>query len=192
MKQKICKQISSFIFCMMLIVATAFFTTGCNGDTGNNEVVDKSDTGKEVVAETTVPTTAASDGETATPAVSGQDGLETGGNAKSDDKDKKEATVLGEGKTSFDFMVIDSEGKETNFKIHTDKKTVGDALSELKLIDGEEGDYGLYVKTVNGITVDYDKDGEYWAFYINDKYAQTGVDTTNIKDGDSYSLVVEK
>ena len=69
---------------------------------------------------------------------------------------------------------------------------VGDALTELNLISGDEGDYGLYVKTVNGITADYDTDGSYWAFYVNNEYAQTGVDLTPITEGDYYSFKIEK
>ena len=59
------------------------------------------------------------------------------------------------------------------------------------MIAGDESEYGLYVKTVNGITADYDKDGVYWAFYVNGEYAQTGVDSTSITEGDSYSFKVE-
>ena len=102
------------------------------------------------------------------------------------------ANVLGEGKTQFNFTVVDKDGKETAFEIHTDKTTVGEALLELELIAGEEGAYGLYVKTVNGITVDYDVDQTYWAFYVNGEYAMTGVDATNVEDGASYSFKVEK
>ena len=65
---------------------------------------------------------------------------------------------------------------------------VGDALQELGLISGDEGPYGLYVKTVNGITVDYDKDGKYWAFYIGKEYAMTGIYDTDIADGAQYKL----
>ncbi|MCH5209527.1 MAG: DUF4430 domain-containing protein [Oscillospiraceae bacterium] len=104
---------------------------------------------------------------------------------------RTESTLMGEGSTQFDFTVVDKEGNETPFEIHTDKETVGEALSELGLIDGEEGQYGLYVKTVNGITADYDKDGVYWAFYVNDEYASAGIDSTAIKEGDSYSLRIE-
>lgn len=106
-------------------------------------------------------------------------------------KTQGEDHVLGEGKTQFEFVVADGEGNETQFEIHTDKETVGEALLELGLIAGEEGDYGLYVKTVNGITVDYDEDGKYWAFYINGEYAATGVDSTSIKEGEVYSFKVE-
>ena len=41
------------------------------------------------------------------------------------------------------------------------------ALLEHGLIAGEETELGLMVKTVNGITADYNVDRSYWAFYIN-------------------------
>ena len=87
--------------------------------------------------------------------------------------------------------MTDKDGNETQFTIHTDKETVGEALLELNLIAGDESEYGLYVKTVNGITADYDSDGVYWAFYVNGEYATAGVDSTPITEGDSYALKVE-
>ena len=102
------------------------------------------------------------------------------------------SNVLGEGKTKFTFTVVDKDGNETEFEIHTDKETVGQALQELNLIAGENSEYGLYVKTVNGITADYDTDKVYWAFYVNGTYATSGVDTTPVKEGDKYSFKVEK
>lgn len=108
-------------------------------------------------------------------------------NASGDD-----AKVLGEGSTQFMFTVTAPDNSETKFEIHTDKETVGEALSDLGLIEGEEGQYGLYVTTVNGITADYDKDGLYWAFYIDDEYAQSGVDSVSIQEGSVYSFKAEK
>ena len=103
-----------------------------------------------------------------------------------------ETKVLGEGQTKFDFTVVDKDGNVSKFEIHTDKDTVGAALLELELIAGEDSQYGLYVKTVNGITADYNVDGTYWAFYINDQYALSGVETTSIKAGETYSFRVSK
>lgn len=99
---------------------------------------------------------------------------------------------LGEGNTEFTFTVTDKDGAESSFTIHTDKDNVGDALTEIGIISGDEGDYGLYVKIVNGITADYDVDQTYWAFYINGEYASTGVDSTPVTAGDTYSFKVEK
>ena len=103
-----------------------------------------------------------------------------------------EGGEIGEGSTAFDFTVVDKDGNETAFTVHTDKEIVGEALQELGLVEGEEGDYGLFVKKVNGITADYDVDGTYWAFYINGEYAMSGVDVTPIAEGESYSLKAEK
>ena len=101
-------------------------------------------------------------------------------------------TVKGEGSTVFYFNVVDKDGNVTKFEIHTDKTIVGDALLELSLIAGEEGPYGLYVKTVNGITADYETDGTYWAFYEGDQMSMTGVDLTEIKAGATYAFKVSK
>lgn len=103
-----------------------------------------------------------------------------------------EGAVLGEGSKQFDFTVVDKEGNEVSCEIHTDETTVGAALLDLGLIEGEEGQYGLYVKKVNGITADFDVDGTYWAFYVDGEYAMSGVDTTDIVEGSSYAFKVEK
>ena len=158
MQMKRSKKLTSLILCMVLIVAMALNTTGCNGSTGKDTA---SDVGTEVNSQAE------------------SNASETG------------VSVLGTGSTEFSLTVVDQEGSETQFEIHTDKETVGEALLELGLIDGEESEYGLYVKTVNGITADYDKDGTYWAFYINGEYATSGVDSTKITEGESYSFKVE-
>ncbi len=102
-----------------------------------------------------------------------------------------EITVLGEGETAFLFSVVDDEQVETQFEIHTDAETVGAALLEVGLIAGDEGAYGLYVKTVNGLTADWDTSGHYWAFYIGGEYASTGVDSTPIEPGQVYQFKYE-
>ena len=103
----------------------------------------------------------------------------------------EDGAVIGEGSKSFEFTVVNMAGEEATFEVKTDEDTVGAALLENNVIAGEDGDYGLYVKTVNGETVDYDKDGKYWAFYINGEYGMTGVDATDIVEGDSYAFKAE-
>ena len=144
------KNVTSWLLCMMLIVAMAFVTVGCS------EKKESTPTKEPVATQGT--------------------------------KDN----VLGEGKTKFSFTVVDKDGEETEFEINTDKETVGDALMELDLLAGEDGQYGLYVKTVNGITADYDVDQTYWAFYVNGEYATAGVESTKVEAGAKYSFKVEK
>lgn len=94
-------------------------------------------------------------------------------------------------KVSFTFKVT-ADGETKTFDIETDEKTVGAALLKEGLIEGEESQYGLYVKKVNGILADYDVDGTYWAFYVDGAYAASGVDTTDIEDGAVYEFRKEK
>ena len=101
------------------------------------------------------------------------------------------AIVKGEGENAFVFIAVDLDGNSTHYMIKTDKETVGEALLENGLIAGDDSEYGLYVKTVNGITLDYDKDGKYWAFYEENAYANQGVDSTPINEGGVYTFKPE-
>lgn len=96
---------------------------------------------------------------------------------------------VGEGAVSFAFEITDNEGKTIHLTVNTDAETVGQALLDAGLIAGEESEYGLYVKTVNGLTADYDTDHAYWAFYVDGGYANSGVDSTAIEDGKVYAFV---
>ena len=98
---------------------------------------------------------------------------------------------LGEGAKTVTVKVI-AEEQELTFIIHTDKETLGDALLEHKLIDGEDGPYGLYVKAVNGIVADYNVDQTYWGLTKNGELSMTGVDATAIADGEQYELTKTK
>lgn len=103
-----------------------------------------------------------------------------------------DGSTYGSGANQFTFVTEDLNGKQTTVTVASDLKTVGEALTALNIVDGETGEWGLYVKTVNGITLDYDRDGKYWAFYIDGEYAMTGVDTTEIIPGAVYALVPEQ
>ena len=100
-------------------------------------------------------------------------------------------TELGEGAKTVTVKVI-AEEQELTFTIHTDKETLGDALLEHKLIDGDQGPYGLYVKKVNGIVADYDVDQTWWKLSKAGVDAMTGVDSTEIADGEHYELTRTK
>lgn len=101
-------------------------------------------------------------------------------------------TRVGQGATEFAFSVTDKDGNVTEFTVCTDKTIVGEALQEAGLIEGEDSEYGLFVKKVNGITADYNTDGTYWAFYVDGGYALKGADQTEIAAGSTYAFKVEK
>lgn len=102
-----------------------------------------------------------------------------------------EDTTLGEGAKTVT-VELEVEDHLITFTVKTDEEILGDALLAVDLIAGEEGPYGLYVKVVNGMTADYDKDGHYWSLLIDGDYAMTGVDSTEITEGTVYRLVYAK
>lgn len=161
----------SLILIFALVTAIAVFISGCADKkadaTPNNAVTD-----------------------TAGAAVSnGGDSKDTSNALKPSTED---VTKLGEGKKTISFTVKDADRKETTFEIKSDKATVGEALLDEGLISGSKSEYGLMVDTVMGIRADYNLDKAYWSFYIGGEYAQTGVDSTELVDGEFYMFEYTK
>ena len=87
---------------------------------------------------------------------------------------------------------VRAEEKSVTFTIKTDKETLGEALIENNLVSGENGAYGLYIKSVNGIIADYDINQSYWAITKNGESVMTGADGVEISDGEHYELIYTK
>ena len=102
-----------------------------------------------------------------------------------------EDAEIGSGEKTLTVKVI-AEEKSVALTLHTDKDTLGDALTEHQLISGEQGAYGLYVKTVNGIYADYNTTKSYWSVNKNGEYMTVGVDSAEIQDGEAYEFVYTK
>lgn len=123
---------------------------------------------------------------------------ESGGGKENTVTEGTEPTPMGEGKNLFLLSVVDGNQQETLLEIHTDENLLGSALQKLDLIGGDDGPYGLYITSVNGITARYEEDGSWWCLYIrengSDDYvmATTGVDAAELTEGRSYRLKVEK
>ena len=115
-----------------------------------------------------------------------------GGTTPDEEPVVHDGDTIGEGSKTFAAQIMDLDGNAISFTVKTDKTIVGEALQELGVLQGEEGPYGLYIKAVNGKTLDYDKDGAYWAFYVDGAYATAGVDETDIVETSVYLLKAEK
>jgi len=94
-----------------------------------------------------------------------------------------------EGSKHIVFEVTGHEGPAKNFDIYTDAENLGDALMEEKLIDAEEGPYGLWVTAVFGEAADSTKN-EYWMFSRDGEMLNTGVSDTIIADGEHYEAQI--
>ncbi len=78
----------------------------------------------------------------------------------------------------------------TSVTIQTDAEFLRGALEEKSLIAGDESEYGLFVKTVNGRTAD-DAKQEWWCFTKGGETLMTGVDSTPIADGEVFEVTLK-
>ena len=113
---------------------------------------------------------------------------EAQGQTPSEQPMQETVTLVGDGSTLFRLKVTFKDGKVSLYDVSTDADTVGAALRGLGMIAGENGLYD----TVCGETLSWDSDHMYWAFYIGDEYAPTGLDDTVITPNTSYALVATK
>ncbi len=99
--------------------------------------------------------------------------------------------TFGEGVNNF-FLEVVVGNRSVTFHVNTDETVVGKALLAHGVISGDEGPYGLYVKTVNGMLADYDVNASYWSFCKDGEMMMTGVDMTDIENGAHYEMVYTK
>ena len=84
--------------------------------------------------------------------------------------------------------IVTDDGTET-VSIQTDEEFLRGALEQESLIAGTEGEFGLYILTVNGITAD-DSLQQWWCVTKGGETVYTGVETTPIADGDTFELTL--
>lgn len=93
-----------------------------------------------------------------------------------------------EGSKHISVTVVHKDGTQREFTYDTDEEYLGAVLTGAGLIEGEDGPYGLMISAVDGEVADWNVDQGYWALYVGEEYATTGIDTTPVYDGSSYAL----
>ena len=94
-----------------------------------------------------------------------------------------------EGDKTFTLEVILADGSSTEHKVSTDAEFLGEALLNEGLIQGDSGDYGLFITTVDGVTANSDNQ-EWWCLTVNNKEWMYGIDQTPATDGEHYELTL--
>ena len=101
-----------------------------------------------------------------------------------------------EGSKHIIIEVADNNGDLRSYEFATDAEFLKQAMDELAARDeftfeGEDGDYGFFITSVNGVKAVYEEDGAYWSIYVNEEYGQYGADQQPVTDGDTYRLAYE-
>ena len=96
-----------------------------------------------------------------------------------------------EGSKAITIEVVDNAEKSTVYELNTDAEYLREAMDEVEELtyDGEDSDYGFTVYSVNGVTADYNTDGAYWGFYVNEEYCNYGIDQQPVNDQDAFQIV---
>ena len=85
--------------------------------------------------------------------------------------------------------VIHSDDSTKEFTYYTDAEYLGELLVEEKLAEGTEGQFGLYITTVDGETAQ-ESENQWWCITKGGERVNTGADTTPVVDGDHFELTM--
>lgn len=99
----------------------------------------------------------------------------------------KPGTTAGEKEITVKVSAL--ENGEKSFTYQTDAKYLGEVLTANKLIEGEIGQYGLFITTANGVKAD-DSKQQWWCITKGGEQVNTSVDQTPIQDGDQFELTL--
>lgn len=78
-----------------------------------------------------------------------------------------------------------SDGASVNVKMKTNAEYLRQALDERNLVSGRDGEFGLWIDSIDGEEADASKD-QWWGYTVNGEFAVYGVDNQVITDGDVY------
>ena len=81
------------------------------------------------------------------------------------------------------------DGTSRDIELKTDAETLWDAMVEEDLVQGEDGQYGIWITAVDGETAD-ETQGQYWVFTRDGQWVDTACDSTYIEDGQHYEFYI--
>ena len=102
-----------------------------------------------------------------------------------------EDTSIGEGDITYTLKVVVGESTVT-FTVKTDKTNLAEALVESGIVEGDNEQFGLYIKRVNGILADYNVNGAWWSLSVGGEVSSVGADSITVEDGGCYELTYSK
>jgi len=96
-----------------------------------------------------------------------------------------------EGSKNISVEVIGNEKEPVKYELSTNQEYLLGALQEIEELEmeSEDGPYGPMLLSINGEFAEFNTNGAYWAFYVNDGYCNYGVAEQPIEDGDAFQIV---
>lgn len=96
-----------------------------------------------------------------------------------------------EGEKEVTVLVVHGDEEEKEFIYQTDAEYLGEVLTGNELVEGEVGEYGLFITTVDGETAD-DSKQQWWCITKEGEQVNTSADQAPVQDGDQYELTLKE
>lgn len=109
--------------------------------------------------------------------------------AEAESSVSKEAPSQEEAIKKLTITVVHGDGSSKELEVSTEAENLREALEPEGIIAGDESEFGLFIKTVDGETAD-DSKQQWWAVTKGGEMAETGVDSIIIADGESYEFTL--
>ena len=104
---------------------------------------------------------------------------------------QKMKPAANDGEKHITVTVIHGDQTENVFEFDTDAKYLGEVLESENLVDGESGEYGLFITTVDEETAD-DSKQQWWCITKGGEQVNTSADQTPVSDGDAFELTLKE
>lgn len=94
-----------------------------------------------------------------------------------------------EGAKTVVVKVIHGDQSTNEFEYQTDEAYLGEVMKSDGLVEGEDGQYGLYITSADGEEAD-DSKQQWWCLTKGGEQVNTSADQTPIEDGDVFELTL--
>ena len=94
-----------------------------------------------------------------------------------------------EGAKTITVKVVHGDSSEKDYEYKTDEAYLGAVIQDNKLVEGEEGEFGLFMTSVDGEKADESKQ-QWWCLTKGGEQVNTSADQTPIEDGDIFELTL--
>ena len=93
------------------------------------------------------------------------------------------------GATEITVTVVHADQSSKDFVYQTDEAYLGAVIEAEGLVEGTDGDYGLFITSVDGETADDSKE-QWWCITKGGESVNTSADQTPIENGDQFELTM--
>ncbi len=95
---------------------------------------------------------------------------------------------VGTGSKTITVSVVNDKNEATLYTVKTDAEMLDRALLDNGIVEGEVGQYGLFITSAGGLVAE---GNGWWGVYVGDRRTDTGVSFIKVTDGGAYAIAYQ-